>query len=539
MNEEDLTARQREVVDSEVETTLVLGDAGSGKTTVALWAARAELLRPHVKDSQRVAFITFSRTAVNQIRSRSRAALQGIGNRVDVFTFHAFSLNLIRAYGRYFGMGPTLPMVQSEASGRLFGTQPGHLRYRDLLPAALRIVDSDPIADSIAARWPLVICDEFQDTSEEQWQLLQILGSRSRRILLADPDQMIYTFVPGVSPARMEVARRESDVVVELEPSSKRDPSGVIPTMASAIRHRRFADDAVRRAIDDGRLSISKNVQDEELVDVIRTNLKHAWSSGCASFGIFAHSNDGVARLGQELIDAGIEHTLVGLPDAQVEALSAMMAMVRYSFRLPDDRKDIDRGLASFLTACTRGRDVPDLAKQLVSGRAPDVLEERIRSLAFRLQECSTLDERIQTVIRAWSDLGITAGQLPWDRTAPVFAAAARRSASLATDPARLLHQLEVEVRATQTGALLAEHGGRGRAPATQLMNFHQTKGREADAIILVYRDGDYLAGGSAIEPFEDASRVLYVSLTRARRMVTVILPPDPHPLVRPFAQLN
>lgn len=34
-------------------------------------------------------------------------------------------------------------------------------------------------------------------------------------------------------------------------------------------------------------------------------------------------------------------------------------------------------------------------------------------------------------------------------------------------------------------------------------------------------------------------SRVLYVALTRSRKHATVILPPDPHPLVAPFAEFE
>jgi DNA helicase-2/ATP-dependent DNA helicase PcrA len=66
-------------------------------------------------------------------------------------------------------------------------------------------------------------------------------------------------------------------------------------------------------------------------------------------------------------------------------------------------------------------------------------------------------------------------------------------------------------------------------------MNFHQTKGREADVVILVYRSGDYLADWKEAEPYERASRVLYVSLTRARHRAIILLPDDPHPLVCPL----
>jgi DNA helicase-2/ATP-dependent DNA helicase PcrA len=95
---------------------------------------------------------------------------------------------------------------------------------------------------------------------------------------------------------------------------------------------------------------------------------------------------------------------------------------------------------------------------------------------------------------------------------------------------------LETEVNALRTGALISEAGPRGGR--TTLMNFHQTKGREADAVVLVFRDGDYLANHTDTEPFTDSSRVLYVALTRARRAVTVILPPEPHPLIAPFSAL-
>ena len=73
-----------------------------------------------------------------------------------------------------------------------------------------------------------------------------------------------------------------------------------------------------------------------------------------------------------------------------------------------------------------------------------------------------------------------------------------------------------------------------GDAGLVQLMNFSQTKGREADAVILSYSGSDWY-GYDAAEPFDEPSRLLYVSLTRARERVVVLLPTDPHPLVAPF----
>jgi DNA helicase-2/ATP-dependent DNA helicase PcrA len=74
-----------------------------------------------------------------------------------------------------------------------------------------------------------------------------------------------------------------------------------------------------------------------------------------------------------------------------------------------------------------------------------------------------------------------------------------------------------------------------GDTGAIQLMNFHQTKGREADAVVLSYSSSDYYF--DEVEPYGKSSRVLYVSMTRARHKVIVLLPSSPHPLVAPLLQ--
>jgi DNA helicase-2/ATP-dependent DNA helicase PcrA len=262
--------------------------------------------------------------------------------------------------------------------------------------------------------------------------------------------------------------------------------------------------------------------------------LAEAHARGSQSLGIFGHSNQGVATLGHDLTEAGIEHALIGIPEAEGEALAAQATLVGFAFGEKSE-SDLRVALATFLTACTRGR-VPNLAIDLVNGSdLTQGLARRLSALQEALRDADDFMTAVEVAARGWIGLDITRGNRPWRQAAALFAA---RAHQLARTPGAerhdLLKQLERSVVQLRRGTLIGDRSA--RPAAVQLMNFHQTKGREADAVILVYRNGDFLAGWGATEPFDDASRVLYVSLTRARHSVAVILPPNPHPLVAPFA---
>jgi DNA helicase-2/ATP-dependent DNA helicase PcrA len=383
-------------------------------------------------------------------------------------------------------------------------------------------------------RWPVVICDEFQDTSNDQLQLLAQLGEHARLLLLADPNQMIYaSFVPGVGPERLAAARHFASQVIELEPVSHRDPTGAIPALAEAVRRRDFTHEVVANAHAIKRLRVYADVDDGEVVGIIRSELAEARARGSRSFGIFGHSNQGVAMLGHDLTEAGIPHALIGIPEAEAEALAAQATLVGFTFGQKNEY-ELRVALATFLTACTRGR-VPDLAVDLVNGTdLARGLAWRLAALKEALRDAGDFMTAVEVAARGWIGLDITHGNRPWRQAAAVLAARAPPLArSPGADEHDLLGLLDRAVIQLRRGTLIGDRSA--RPAAVQLMNFHQTKGREADAVILVYRNGDFLAGRGATEPFEDASRVLYVSLTRARHSVAVILPPGPHALVEPF----
>lgn len=539
MRLDELDCRQREVVEAVLHSDdriLVLGGPGTGKTTTALWTARTYLETSNEIPAPRVLFLTFSRSAVSQIMSRSPGVLSGLEDRIEILTFHALAYKLLRAFGRYAGYGTVTPSVQSETRVRLLGHDRSKLRYSDLIPGALEILyGSKRVRQLLSSRWGLVICDEAQDTNIEQWNLLQILAS-GKLLLLGDANQMIYTFIPGVSPERFRQMRQWSGREIELNPRSHRDPSGAIPALAEAIRQRRFDHEAVVEALRNGRLTIHFDVDGAAHPDLLGEVIKDARRRGSRDVGVFAHSNAAVAELAEQLILAGIDHVLVGIPEAHAEALASMAAQCAFAAGLSSD-EEVRQSLGLFLTASVRSRDVPQLARALIGEvNLPGLIEEALQQLGGALTGATegTLEDLARIAMQSWEGLGIQAGFRPWRRAAAHFRRliGPLRHLPISEDSVRGL--LEIVERSRIEALIDLDYSERG---TVKLMNYHQTKGREADTVVHVFRPDDYF--GREVEPFEETSRLLNVAISRARHRVVVILPREPHPLVQPFTALR
>lgn len=540
VNWEQLTDEQRFVVESTSSTTLVLGGAGVGKTTTALWAARRELLGGQGSEtsrpSSRVLFVTFSRTAVGQIRSRAAGVLRGISEEVEIVTFHGLAFRLLSSFGRYIGLGDSIS-IQSEARERLgLSSSIGSLRYDELIPLALRIFETPgPFGELLKSRWSLAICDEFQDTDEHEWRLLESLGERARLLLLADPNQMIYGFKKGVSVARLDRARsRENFSELTLPPGSHRDPSQIIPDAASEVRWRRFESESVKRAVSAGRLVVLSDVPDtdRDRSMCIAQQVSQILEAGHESIGIYAKTNSDTAKLSMGLTLQGVDHVPIGFGESYGESLESMTAMLEYSHeRLPWEAVMVSLGVA--ITASIRSPKPSPLATAFKNcGGLPLELDRRLdrlkKDLVAAREDVGNLSEVISN---SWEQLGISSGRRAWRRAGRSFGSILEANKSRLGYSSVSVAETVSKLRSESFVDL--DTGDQGRI---QLMNFHQTKGREADAVVLSYSSSDWY--GSEGEPYEEASRILYVSMTRARHLVVILLPPSPHPLVAPFQSL-
>lgn len=231
---------------------LVRGGAGSGKTTIALAKACADLDATRLGPLGKALFLSFARATVARVAEQATATLpRTLMSRIEINTYHGFAWTILKSHGYLIcvkqGVSLLLPAqarahlagldgnARSARQRELFETQ-GLIAF-DLFPVLLtELFQAAPmLARAYARAYPLIIVDEFQDTNAEEWQMISQLGQHSRLIALGDPKQRIYDF-KGAHP------RRFDDFVAAFNPTpfdfvgeNNRSPGTAITQFANDI----------------------------------------------------------------------------------------------------------------------------------------------------------------------------------------------------------------------------------------------------------------------------------------------------------------
>lgn len=528
---------QSRVATTQADLTVVLGGAGVGKTTSALAAAHHHLERvQETKPRERVLFLSFSRASVARIASRTHQILGRHSAQVDIMTFHSLAFSIVRRFGGLVGHGDAV--LVSPAREKL-GLAEHEIGYGRLIPLALQIAQVAPsVAKHLRTRWGLVIVDEFQDTGNAHQEILELIAQDGRLILLGDPNQCIYTFLAadGVRIGRIHEACSAAgeDNTIVLPETSFRDPSGVIPAVANAIRARQFDAEAISTAIEAGRLIVRNRIALTEETNEVAQLINELTSEGLG-VAVFTHHNDMLATLSDALEAQGVEHEIAGLSDALAAGLDAQTTMMRFCV---DDAtwEDVLEALAVFLTSAQRGQQVPALARHVLDGTGPQTLQGRLGSLRERLTNSVSVEEAVTQAGQAHETLGLPQKTGAWQQASVLLAVMKARATRLSRDrnSTKIIATISAEAREASYAALT---DSALNPREVQLMNLYQTKGREADATVVVLREGDFM--GKESEPFPTTSRLLYVVFSRARQRIIVLLVGDRlHAAVAPLARL-
>lgn len=162
---------------SSAPLVVVEAPAGCGKTFQGADYARE--IAGKIGDG-RVLILTHTHAACDVFASKTR----GIGGRVDIRTIDSLIGQIAATYHRPLGLpADTGTWARTQKDG-----------YAELASKASRLLRASPmIARSLTQRYPIVICDEHQDSSADQHAVVMALYERGASIrIFGDPMQRIY-----------------------------------------------------------------------------------------------------------------------------------------------------------------------------------------------------------------------------------------------------------------------------------------------------------------------------------------------------------
>ena len=518
-------------------SALVVAGPGRGKTVTALAAASAWLDRHRPPD--RVLFTSFSNAAVQRLASSASIRLARYRGRVQFRTLHSVALEVLRDYGRFAGLSSRASVLDKTEEHLLVaerGWDPADDAYQEILrsvaretgrvafdlmvPLALRLLKRSPVlAEAVAARYPFIVVDEFQDTKPEQWEFLQMLGHSGRVLALGDPNQMIYSAQYAAALERFAAfCQWKSTVQVGLQRRSFRCHAPAILDLAEALLS------GSRCAIDGNsgvQLFPAYHTQRRAVLAVIWKEIRRQAKPD--STLAFIVPSERVAReLASDLRTPNPSHRAPIPIHARIETREGWMDTYRlavcaasdYADAPSDDRRRVlAASLAVFVTTWSKKKLTDALVRQI---------DAALRASA---RKRSPLREFLGAP--ANDDRGMFAGSL----------LEALKSDPLSATAARDLERQGIpdlaECLGGLRGNLFAAYRA-GRSPAgldgmlpspgrTTMLSMYRAKGREFDFVVLV---ADPRAHSSKTT-LDELRRLYYVSATRARRWLGVLYPPN------------
>jgi DNA helicase II / ATP-dependent DNA helicase PcrA len=492
---------------------LIIAGPGTGKTrtlTHRIAHQVTELGRP----ARQFLAITFTRRAAQEMRDRLAGLGAGRADDIVVTTFHGLGLRILREHASAaglpdsFGVADEAALVRvaaeltgSEREGRTLAGDPqgrpalraeliarGLVDFDGLTELTAALLAREPqIAAGLAARWPFVSVDEYQDIDPVQYELVRALaGDGAGLTAIGDPDQAIYGFrgadvgifgrfaadFPGATRVELTRNYRSSPAIVTAALQAIA-PSTLVPSRAAAA------------------VSVAAGAPEPGVVSLHEAADEHAEAAWIAAAvdqllgGASFHSLDSGRADGHG-------HGKLALSDIAVlyrtDAQAAALGQALTRAGLPYQKRSHD--------LLARRPAVADIVREMaLVNPAGDVLAQltaAVRALA------AAHGERDATVldIRA-------AGE--------VLAPLARRCGA---DAERFRTEISL---GAETDALDP------RAEAIPLLTLHAAKGLEFDVVFLAGCERGLLPlrlpGSGPLTPEETAEerRLLFVGMTRAR----------------------
>lgn len=253
----DLNAQQFKVATATNGACLVLAGAGSGKTRVLIY--RLAYLLDQGINPENILLVTFTNKASIEMVNRAETVLKSDLSKLWAGTFHHIGNVILRKEAHLLGYTPSFTIIDREDSlgyiadcmseagysdkGTLFPKkdilstiwnlavnaqkevkeiilnsypkleefiepikrilnlynhkkiQSNIMDFSDLLNNWLKVLKNDFVRDKYSDQFKYILVDEYQDTNQLQFELLNLLASKHKNILaVGDDAQSIYSF---------------------------------------------------------------------------------------------------------------------------------------------------------------------------------------------------------------------------------------------------------------------------------------------------------------------------------------------------------
>jgi hypothetical protein len=548
------------VLASSARHLVVTAPPGTGKTFLSIRLA-GQLISALNLES-RVLVLTFSNQARTQLEIEAARQLpSGVRARIEITNYHRFFWQGVRAYTRALGLPSNLDIgsrkrrqhalervdnrlvrrlarregvIESLAEHgfaefrdhrtpdqailvRLLAVveaeqQAGRLVFDDLGALFWSLIERFPVIDqAYRKRYPVVIADEHQDASALQDALVRRLGQK-RLVVFADPMQLIHEF-RGASRERLDRHLAECDLQLTLNTPHRWHGSREVAEWLLAVRGR--LEGGVRDGVPPTEVKIQRSPAIRGFNGVksmVRFAVARAFEKGARTIAVLCRTNPQVAELRSYLSQQGQHPRHVGTDDFEearvdIEQLPllrdshsvALHAVSRMRVLLPTIPPSVWNQVVTRVgpTGVSLRRAGQD------AGRVLRALEPLYRDgpgayfgcLFEGLMVCAEAGHHVPRV-EALRTLRITAQAL---QAGPV--------------------DLDLALQRYSAAVIAASHVAPRLERGLFVMTAHQAKGKEFDAVLL--------ADGSARfwPDNEESRRLFYVTVTRATKFWTVIIP--------------
>lgn len=556
--------KKREALLRDAGSLLVTGGAGAGKTTIALAKAATDLDEGTLGQSGKALFLSFARATIARVAEQVVKQFPKHRARLEINTYHGFAWSILKSHAYLLGTRRGVALLVPAMARRYLAGLSGEARQRRLLdlfeqeglvafdlfmPLATQIFERCPsLAEAYALAYPLVVVDEFQDTSASEWALIKNLGRHSRMIALGDPKQRIYDF-KGADPKRFDdFVEQFHPTVYDFEAENRRSSGTEIAAfggdlLSGAFGKAEYQGVAVHRfGGKDGRHPLKEAVlaADERLRKVGgEWSLAVLVPTNALAAGVFDFLRSREQGLRSCVAD------ILMAPEGPMLAARLIASLMEPFSGTGARAAALLDGLATFLV----GRD--DEASQSAMKKA-----QKLNALVAKVQRhgVSALDStgtarEVAALLQKLSEYALTGDPLDdWFTIRKLFDRSACKELQLAGKDARYMrllhrgapiaHRLSEAWRTNgcyvgATALLDAAHIEDQFVATTRghhgvnVMTMHKAKGKEFDEVIIFENLYHRYVRNAQESSLAGARFNLHVAVTRARRTVTVFTPRD------------